>query len=302
MFDIIGDIHGHADALEILLQKLNYVRMNGVYTHPENRKVLFVGDFIDRGPKIRETLHIVKDMYDAGNAIAIMGNHEFNAICFHTLCKNLGGYYRNHSIKEIEQHLETIRQFKYFPSEWKMFLNWFKQLPLFFENEDFGAVHACWVPSHIQWIKENYNGITEDFLELATSKANTGGAYKVIEDTLKGTESALPSGRTFVDKDGTLRKESRIRWWNDIREREKYGQFLFDCPKDLEYESIPDDADFYFYNEPKKVFFGHYWLKGIPTENNANAICLDYSVAKGGILVACRTEKHDTVLKMSFVF
>lgn len=66
-YDIIGDIHGHADALEQSLQKMGYVRRAGVYAHPEGRHVLFVGDFIDRGPKIRENMHLVREMVDAGN-------------------------------------------------------------------------------------------------------------------------------------------------------------------------------------------------------------------------------------------
>ena len=116
-FDIIGDIHGHADALESLLQKLGYVRKSGVYNHPEKRKVVFVGDFIDRGPKIRETLHLVKDMADSGNALCVLGNHEFNAISFHTPHVEKGGFFRDHSLKEITQHLETLNQFKQFDSE-----------------------------------------------------------------------------------------------------------------------------------------------------------------------------------------
>jgi hypothetical protein len=78
-FDIIGDIHGHSDTLEVLLRKLGYVRKFGVYQHPDKRQVAFVGDFIDRGPKIREALHIVRAMVLSGNAIAVMGNHESNA-------------------------------------------------------------------------------------------------------------------------------------------------------------------------------------------------------------------------------
>lgn len=46
--------------------------------------MIFLGDFIDRGPKIRETLQIVRAMVDAGTALAVMGNHEYNAICFHS--------------------------------------------------------------------------------------------------------------------------------------------------------------------------------------------------------------------------
>lgn len=37
MYDLIGDIHGHADALQQLLKKLGYSRQNGVYRHPERQ-------------------------------------------------------------------------------------------------------------------------------------------------------------------------------------------------------------------------------------------------------------------------
>ena len=60
MYDIIGDIHGHAHELEILLQKLGYQKQHGIYSHPLKRQVIFVGDFIDRGPQIRETLQLVR--------------------------------------------------------------------------------------------------------------------------------------------------------------------------------------------------------------------------------------------------
>ena len=49
--DFIGDIHGHADKLQELLTKLGYSYINGVYSHHQ-RKALFVGDYIDRGPQI----------------------------------------------------------------------------------------------------------------------------------------------------------------------------------------------------------------------------------------------------------
>ena len=73
MFDFIGVIHGYAESLELLLQKLGYIKTEKGYRH-SHRKVFFLGDFIDRGPKIRETLHIVKTMIDNGNALLIMGN------------------------------------------------------------------------------------------------------------------------------------------------------------------------------------------------------------------------------------
>ena len=64
-YDIIGDIHGHADKLEELLKMLGYKYSGGHYGHLDNpRQAVFVGDFIDRGPAIRRTLEIVKGMVD----------------------------------------------------------------------------------------------------------------------------------------------------------------------------------------------------------------------------------------------
>ena len=77
-YDLIGDVHGCAQTLEHLLDTLGYRFQAGVWRHPE-RIALFLGDIIDRGPRIREALHIVHDMVVAGQAFCIMGNHEYSA-------------------------------------------------------------------------------------------------------------------------------------------------------------------------------------------------------------------------------
>lgn len=70
--DFIGDIHGYADELKHLLHKMGYSRKGTIWKHP-NRIAFFVGDFIDRGPKIVKTLNIVRHMGESGSAKAIMG-------------------------------------------------------------------------------------------------------------------------------------------------------------------------------------------------------------------------------------
>ena len=74
-YDIVGDIHGHAAKLQRLLRQLGYEERDGIYRHA-SRQLIFVGDFIDRGPEIRRTLQIARAMVDAGTARAVMGNHE----------------------------------------------------------------------------------------------------------------------------------------------------------------------------------------------------------------------------------
>ncbi|HKR23462.1 MAG TPA: polynucleotide kinase-phosphatase [Pyrinomonadaceae bacterium] len=79
-FDIIGDIHGCFDELHALLTKLGYeiAPENGSYAvqHPEARKAVFLGDLVDRGPKITEVLKLVMSMTGSGTALAVPGNHD----------------------------------------------------------------------------------------------------------------------------------------------------------------------------------------------------------------------------------
>ncbi|HET7286646.1 MAG TPA: metallophosphoesterase, partial [Pyrinomonadaceae bacterium] len=71
-FDIIGDIHGCFDELHALLTKLGYVEGH----HPEGRKAVFLGDLVDRGPKVPEVLKLVMNMTASGDALAVPGNHD----------------------------------------------------------------------------------------------------------------------------------------------------------------------------------------------------------------------------------
>jgi hypothetical protein len=102
-YDLIGDIHGCCQTLEALLRKLGYTQTRGVYAHPE-RTVVFLGDFIDRGPFQREVIALVRPMVETGAAQAVMGNHEFNAIAWHAPDGVSGGYLRKHTDKNRAQH------------------------------------------------------------------------------------------------------------------------------------------------------------------------------------------------------
>ena len=82
-YDIIGDIHGRLDKLDALLRRLGYRERHGAWRHPD-RTAVFVGDLIDRGPHQVATVDRVRRMVDAGAALCVMGNHEFNAIAWTT--------------------------------------------------------------------------------------------------------------------------------------------------------------------------------------------------------------------------
>jgi protein phosphatase len=75
-FDIIGDVHGCAAELEELLGLLGYRLADGAYAHPEGRKAVFLGDLVDRGPRILDTVRIARAMVERGTALAVPGNHD----------------------------------------------------------------------------------------------------------------------------------------------------------------------------------------------------------------------------------
>ena len=88
-FDIIGDIHGCCDEFEQLLEQLGYERLTvddaslwgGLsYRHPENRKAFFVGDLVDRGPRILDVVRIARNMVVAGDALCVPGNHDMKLL------------------------------------------------------------------------------------------------------------------------------------------------------------------------------------------------------------------------------
>ena len=302
MIDFIGDIHGYANELEALLQKLGYAKKSGAYAHPD-RKVVFVGDYIDRGPQIKETLEIVKAMVDTENAIALMGNHEYNALCFHYQ-ETEGGHLRKHEIKNIIQHYETLKQFQNKQKEYESYLEWFKSLPLFYETDSFRAVHACWDNKNIQYLRDNLiNDRLTDDLIYQSVKIGTP-LNRAIDQTLKGKEMKMPSGNFFTDKDGTKREDIRIKWW------ENPAQMTYKSISIEPIDHLPEQAIViselksldYYPKDDKKVFFGHYWLKGEPSLYKENICCLDYSVAKNGKLVAYRLDEENRLDNAKFVY
>ena len=289
MYDLIGDIHGHADELLQLLEVLSYQKKQGVYEHPE-RKVIFLGDFIDRGPQIRQVLEIVRRMVDQGSALAVMGNHEFNALAFHTEhLHRTEAFLRKRDLKNIRQHGQTILQLT--DKVLGESIEWFRTLPMWLDRDGLRVVHACWddkAIATIQAARPHGEALTADFLHAACEPGNA--LFDAVEIVLKGKEAALPLGQSFEDKDGHVRTATRVRWFVPPHGQTYRTYALTDkinCDLKLEQSTIDDAVPYPL--DAKPVFVGHYWLSGSQPELLAdNVACVDYSVAKKGFLCAYR--------------
>jgi len=300
--DIIPDIHGQVEKLQALLTKLGYSNDGLVWSHPD-RTALFLGDYIDRGPRIRETLLLVRGMVEAGNAIALMGNHELNAVAYHTNGDD-GIPLRAHSSKNTSQHQATLDAFAGKDEELEEFIEWFKGLPMFLELDGFRAVHACWSEEHITFLggKSLHD---REFLIKATS-AKSSAEYEAIETVLKGPELLLPDGMTHQTPDGIVRDEMRVRWWGLDRESKTVADLIMPPGALGSNEMVPSEFLSVVPNLPdggKPVFFGHYWLPAqTPKTPLAPGICcLDFSAGKDGPLVAYQWDGNSSLAESNFV-
>jgi hypothetical protein len=315
-YDIIGDVHGHASVLEELLLKLGYTKGQKGFYHPE-RKTVFVGDLIDRGIENFKTLEIVKAMTDNGQAQIAMGNHEFNALCFHTQNTN-GSYLRPHVPKNIHQHEMVLKEIKERgEKEWNIYLEWFRRMSLFLDMNGFRVVHACWDDQSIARaraakIRDVHGRLTDSFLAEASTEGTA--LFNMLETLLKGKEIWLPPDHPgLFDKDGHLRRKVRVRWWMTDEQRkhaETYDHVARTHKENLRKLStvkIPPDI----LDELKRdngntkgtpIFIGHYWFTGKPAPLTEKVACLDYSVAKKGYLACYRWDGEQTLSKSKFIF
>ena len=297
MYDIIGDIHGYADELIELFALLGYRETHGVFRHP-NRKAVFCGDFIDRGPQIRDVLSVVRSMCEQDAALAVMGNHELNALAFHTPDPfKPGEFLRRHNARNLHQHQATLDQLS--AAELQAALEWFRTLPASIDAGNFRVVHACWDAADLATLalaSEQLGTMSVEFLQRATTKNDS--VFEAIERVLKGPEMKLPAGILLTDKEGNRRSHARICWFESP---EDYNCGNYCLPPQvfpaLTNIGVPKEARAAVYpaNAPP-VFFGHYWLSvPNPAPLRANVACLDYSVAKDGFLCGYRFNGESTL-------
>jgi hypothetical protein len=323
MYDVIGDVHGHADALGRLLDEMGYRERGGVYRHA-SRRAVFVGDLIDRGPEIPRTLQIVRGMVEDGAALAVMGNHEYNALAFHTRRPGRedfapDAWVRPHTPRRNAQYAETLRQFggtfesveplEQCPPALREQLEWCRSLPLWLELEGCRVVHACWDPEQIAVLADGlrrYGAVNDAFLIEAGTQGTA--LEEAVEDVLKGKEITLPEDEPFFDHEENRRRKVRVQWFREPADDSFQTYALPGGTPERPYsvQPLPDAPDCtvrpYGRDEPP-VFFGHYWLADErPRLLAHNVCCVDYSVARGGFLCAYRWDGERDLSEEKFVW
>lgn len=287
MYDIIGDVHGYASLLKKLLLKMGYLKKNGCYSHP-NRKAIFVGDFINRGPEIRKTIRIIKAMVEQGAAYAILGNHEINAIIYHLKDKQ-GLSLVKEPNKYFLSLFKTISQYSSGSEEWREHLKWMRGLPIYLDLGEIRVVHACWSDDAVGVVNSIYEeGKIKKKVFRKIYKKSDSEISKSVWLLTKGVHLKMPGDLRIMNNKGISPRSIRMCWWEEF-EGKTFGQLSFDSKFKLpEYtvppEILPETCS-YPENAPI-VFFGHYCRGKGPHILKPNVCCVDSCVAGTKTLMA----------------
>jgi hypothetical protein len=300
-YDIIGDVHGYNTELNSLLTLLGYATKNGVWQHPE-RKAVFVGDFVSRGPDSLGVMKTIRSMVENGTGYAILGNHELNVIGYFSLDKKGQPYYQPPPSNKIQ--MERIRaQFANCEGQLEDYVKWLKGLPFFLNFGRVRVVHAYWSDKHVRLINQTLTQgrLTRKLIkEIIKGKSDFAQAVK---QTTRGIELNLPKDLIIKDAKNIRRTNFRILWWESPHGQTfrhlSYGN-RFVLPDYTVPEQILFPFEVYEPGHPL-VFFGHYCISSAPLAAAPNVCCMDGCVAGNGRLVAYRWSGEAVINESHFV-
>mmetsp|Transcript_17684 Transcript_17684/g.20499 ORF Transcript_17684/g.20499 Transcript_17684/m.20499 type:complete len:375 (+) Transcript_17684:41-1165(+) len=221
--DIIGDIHGEYGALLSLLDRLGY---DDLGNHPEDRKLVFVGDLVDRGPDSISVVRAVKQLCESGKAQCILGNHELNLLRGKRKHGNHWFYGETESICKGSKAI-SFQKLAKDESTRKEILDFLGSLPVALERKDVRVVHAAWKDEMIGLLRECSGTVLDVFTEYE-DKINKEIERKKISDKdlielMRQNQNPVKVCTSGLEckveekfyAGGKWRTTDRYKWWED---------------------------------------------------------------------------------------
>ena len=309
--DIVGDIHGELQALQELLHHLGY---SDTGQHPQARTLVFVGDFVDRGPNSPGVVDLVQRLVEGGHARAIAGNHEINLLR-HDAKDGAGWFFDERLASDTLKYSHFARATNTLQrARIEAFLN---QLPLGLEREDLRIIHAAW-----------------NAPEIAKARAMPLGSARAQYDHWEAQAAQAASEQHIAQRMG----EEKMRWPHSLEDGALQPPFLqAHCDNELNKAIFnplkvltcglerQTAAPFFAgnkwrfvermpwwdnYSEATPVVIGHYWRSTVAAQatqeglfhnvapfawhgQRNNVFCVDYSVgARAQARVQGRAHQH----------
>jgi hypothetical protein len=239
-----------------------------------------VGDFINRGPEIRKTIRIIRAMVENGSALAILGNHEINAIIYHLKDKQGFSLVKQPS-KYFLSLYKTINEYSLNSTEWREHLKWMRSLPLYLDLGEIRVVHACWSDNAVRVADSLYDEgkIKKKVFRKIHRKTDTEISKSVWLLT-KGVNLKLPGDLKIISNKGISPRSIRTQWWDEL-EGKTFEQLSFESKFKLPEYTVPHEILPVTYPYPENapiVFIGHYCRGKGPHILKSNVCCVDSCV------------------------
>ena len=298
--DVIGDVHGERQALEQLVKHLGY---DDSGRHPAGRKLVFVGDFCDRGPDSPGVLALVRRWVEAGNAFAVLGNHEINLL--RRDAKDGSGWFFDERVEaDNRKYAPYVRADQSFAAEMFPFL---RQLPLALEREDLRIVHAAWIDEKIAEARALPAGDIAAAYDLLEDAAAVHAQLRGIPALLAAENAAWP----YSLEDGQHQPPVMPGHADNELNKSQYNPLkVLTCGVERrgtepffaggKWRFVERMAWWDSYNDTTPVLMGHYWRHIKPMDRRAlgkgdqslfadiapsawhgklgNVFCIDFSV------------------------
>ena len=295
--DIIGDIHGELPALCSLIKSLGY---DSDGNHPDDRRLVFVGDLVDRGLNSIGVVRLVKKLIDNGKAQCIIGNHELNIL--------MGSRREGNGWFFGSPHGDDQKIFKSVVADSedrKFVLDFFNSLPIALESDKLRIVHACWDQSSIDTLKcindadKNIKSVYDDYTNRATDYIKSSGIYEGYRDEQKKYSKLLRDKKSDIPfLENTAKYDYMFQAMNPIRVITSGIEAAVDQPfyTGGKWRMVDRLAWWDLYQSDIPVVIGHYWrnFKSVDEKDglfkhidslhwfgcHQNIFCVDYSVGR----------------------
>lgn len=221
----VGDIHGRSDLLGRLLRR---IEDDARQRRAEKRTLIFVGDYIDRGPNSREVVESLLTAPPPGFAVHFLkGNHEALLLGFLDDAWNLDAWLMNGGDATMSSYGVDVAGFarsEADPEAWRAafaealpatHLEFFKRLKLSVSLGDYLFVHAGVRPgvpleaqteSDLVWIREPFLSWNEPF-----GRTVVHGHTPEAEPVIRPNRIGIDTGACFTDRLTALRLEGSAR-------------------------------------------------------------------------------------------
>lgn len=293
--DIVGDIHGEIDALNRLLNVLGYDAQG---YHPEQRKLIFVGDLCDRGVDSFAVIQYVKTLIEYGNAQCVLGNHELNLLID---AKREGNGWFFGSPHEDDHKAFASRQVNF--QERVEIIDFLATLPIALASEKLRVVHACWDQKSIDTLKQVQGLGTrqayDQFVQMTENHVRETGVAEQAKHESAQYQSEMKNPQADIPFLPYLAQQDLVeQMHNPMKVLTSGAEFLVDQPFYVggKWRMIDRSAWWEYYQDDIPVIIGHYWRNFKSTDEKTgffkyidavqwfgqkrNVFCVDYSVGK----------------------